>query len=51
VRQPAAPVDTARRAIAIERMSQPPTAVRSGESAIRTKPGDTTTGNWGITVT
>ena len=40
--------DVARRSIAVEPMTCPPNAFRSGESMIRLEPGQTTTGLWGI---
>lgn len=41
--------DVARRSIAIEPMTCPPQAFRTGESLIRLEPGDGWTGTWGIT--
>jgi aldose 1-epimerase len=40
--------DVARRSIAVEPMTCPPNAFRSGESLIRLEPGRSTTGAWGI---
>lgn len=40
--------DVARRSIAVEPMTCPPNAFRSGESLIRLEPGETTTAAWGI---
>ena len=41
--------DVSRRALAVEPMTCPPNAFRTGESLIRLTPGETTTGAWGIT--
>ena len=41
--------DVARRSIAVEPMSCPPNAFRSGEGVIRLEPGDSASGTWGIT--
>jgi len=41
--------DVARRSIAIEPMTCPPNAFRTGESLIRLEPGETTSSTWGIT--
>ena len=41
--------DVARRALAVEPMSCPPNAFRSGEGVRRLEPGETFTGSWGIT--
>jgi aldose 1-epimerase len=43
--------DVARRSLAVEPMTCPPNAFRSGESLIRLEPGDTATGSWGIAST
>jgi aldose 1-epimerase len=40
--------DVARRAIAVEPMTCPPNAFRTGESLIRLEPGESTTSTWGI---
>jgi aldose 1-epimerase len=40
--------DVARRGLAVEPMTCPPNAFRSGEAVIRLEPGDSTTGAWGI---
>ena len=40
--------DVARRSIAIEPMTCPPNAFRTGESLIRLEPGESTSGTWGI---
>ncbi len=42
--------DVARRALAIEPMSCPPNAFRSGESLVRLAPGESHTATWGISV-
>jgi aldose 1-epimerase len=42
--------DVARRALAVEPMSCPPNAFRSGQSVIRLAPGESHTAAWGITV-
>jgi aldose 1-epimerase len=42
--------DVARRALAVEPMSCPPNAFRSGEGLVRLAPGELHTGAWGITV-
>ncbi len=41
--------DVARRALAVEPMSCPPNAFRSGESLVRLAPGESHTATWGIT--
>ena len=40
-----------RRAIALEPMTCPPDALRSGTDLIRLAPGTTWTGRWGLSVT
>jgi aldose 1-epimerase len=40
--------DVARRAVAVEPMTCPPNAFRSGESLIHLEPGETTASTWGI---
>jgi aldose 1-epimerase len=40
--------DVARRSIALEPMTCPPNAFRTGESLIRLEPGEATTSEWGI---
>jgi aldose 1-epimerase len=40
--------DVNRRSLAVEPMTCPPNAFRSGEALIRLEPGDSTTGAWGI---
>ena len=40
--------DVNRRALAVEPMTCPPNAFRTGDSVIRLEPGDSTTGVWGI---
>ena len=42
--------DVARRALAVEPMSCPPNAFRSGQSLVRLAPGESHTGSWGISV-
>jgi aldose 1-epimerase len=42
--------DVARRALAVEPMSCPPNAFRSGESLVRLAPGESHTATWGIAV-
>jgi aldose 1-epimerase len=42
--------DVARRALAVEPMSCPPNAFRSGESLVRLAPGESHTATWGIFV-
>ena len=42
--------DVARRALAVEPMSCPPNAFRSGESLVRLAPGESHTAAWGISV-
>jgi len=37
-----------RRALAVEPMTCPPDAFRTGDSVIRLAPGETATGAWGI---
>jgi aldose 1-epimerase len=41
--------DVDRRALAVEPMTCPPNAFRTGNSLIRLSPGESTTGRWGIT--
>ncbi len=41
--------DVERRGLAVEPMSCPPNAFRSGEGLIRLEPGDVVTSTWGIT--
>jgi aldose 1-epimerase len=41
--------DVARRSIAVEPMTCPPNAFRSGEGVIRLEPGESAGGDWGIT--
>ncbi len=43
--------DVSRRSLAVEPMTCPPNAFRSGEGLIRLEPGASTTGEWGITPT
>ena len=40
--------DVARRSIAVEPMTCPPNAFRTGESLIRLEPGEATSSAWGI---
>jgi aldose 1-epimerase len=40
--------DVDRRSLAVEPMTCPPNAFRTGEALIRLEPGDSTTGAWGI---
>ena len=40
--------DVARRSIAVEPMTCPPNAFRTGEHLVRLEPGESTTGTWGI---
>jgi aldose 1-epimerase len=40
-----------RRGLAVEPMTCPPDALRSGEDVITLQPGETTTARWGIDVT
>jgi len=40
--------DVRRRSLAVEPMTCPPNAFRTGESLIRLKPGSSFTGTWGI---
>jgi aldose 1-epimerase len=40
--------DVSRRSLAVEPMTCPPNAFRTGESLIRLEPGESTTGIWGI---
>ena len=40
--------DVARRAVAVEPMTCPPNAFRTGESLMRLEPGETTSSTWGI---
>ncbi len=42
--------DVNRRALAVEPMTCPPNAFRTGEDVIRLEPGDRFSGSWGITV-
>ena len=42
--------DVARRALAVEPMSCPPNAFRSGENLVRLAPGESHTATWGISV-
>ena len=42
--------DVARRALAVEPMSCPPNAFRSGESLVRLAPGESHTATWGISI-
>ena len=42
--------DVNRRSIAIEPMTCPPNAFRTGESLVRLEPGASHTGTWGIAV-
>jgi len=42
--------DVARRALAVEPMTCPPNAFRTGEDVIRLEPGETFAGTWGISV-
>jgi aldose 1-epimerase len=41
--------DVNRRSLAVEPMTCPPNAFRSGESLVRLEPGQSTTATWGIT--
>jgi aldose 1-epimerase len=41
--------DVARRSLAVEPMTCPPNAFRTGDSVIRLAPGETATGVWEIT--
>jgi aldose 1-epimerase len=41
--------DVARRSLAVEPMTCPPNAFRTGEDLIRLEPGDSFTGSWGLT--
>ena len=43
--------DVNRRSLAVEPMTCPPNAFRSGDALIRLEPGDSTTGAWGIAAT
>jgi aldose 1-epimerase len=43
--------DVARRSLAVEPMTCPPNAFRTGEALIRLEPGDSATSTWGITPT
>ena len=43
--------DVNRRSLAVEPMTCPPNAFRSGEALIRLEPGESTTGAWGIVAT
>ena len=43
--------DVARRSLAVEPMTCPPNAFRTGDDVIRLEPGDSTTGAWGIVAT
>ena len=40
--------DVNRRSVAVEPMTCPPNAFRSGEALIHLAPGDSTTGAWGL---
>jgi aldose 1-epimerase len=40
--------DVARRSLAVEPMTCPPNAFRSGESLIRLEPGESAASTWGI---
>jgi aldose 1-epimerase len=40
--------DVKRRSIAVEPMTCPPNAFRTGEGVIVLEPGESTTGRWGI---
>jgi aldose 1-epimerase len=40
--------DVARRAIAVEPMTCPPNAFRTGEALVRLEPGESTASTWGI---
>jgi aldose 1-epimerase len=40
--------DVDRRSLAVDPMTCPPNAFRTGEALIRLEPGDSTTGAWGI---
>jgi aldose 1-epimerase len=42
------PADARRRSLAVEPMTCPPNALRTGEAVIRLEPGDATTSAWGI---
>jgi aldose 1-epimerase len=42
--------DIDRRALAVEPMTCPPNAFRTGEDVIRLEPGETFTGSWGISI-
>ena len=41
--------DVARRSLAVEPMTCPPNAFRTGEAVIRLEPGQSVTSTWGIT--
>jgi aldose 1-epimerase len=41
--------DVARRSLAVEPMTCPPNAFRTGEAVIRLEPGEAFTGSWGVT--
>ena len=41
--------DVNRRSLAVEPMTCPPNAFRTGDSLIRLEPGESTTSAWGIT--
>ncbi len=43
--------DVARRSLAVEPMTCPPNAFRSGEAIVRLAPGESLTGSWGLTPT
>ncbi len=43
--------DAARRSVAVEPMTCPPNAFRSGDDLVRLEPGGSWTGSWGITTT
>ena len=40
--------DVSRRSLAVEPMTCPPNAFRTGEAVIRLEPGESATGTWGI---
>jgi aldose 1-epimerase len=42
--------DVSRRSMAIEPMTCPPQALRSGQGVIQLEPGDSFRGNWGLTL-
>jgi aldose 1-epimerase len=41
--------DVRRRSLAVEPMTCPPNAFRTGESLVRLEPGETHTARWGLT--